>query len=500
MKKLNIILHETTIINFPFFWKLVSRYSYFTIIFPVLIFSITYYKYKSQNQIYQRSVSFKYNTGDADSPTNAIANLLGEKTSVLTEAQIIGTLSSLDFQKALADKVSERTDLYELDFSSVNSKNKLDLRDMVASCGDDKKCFNIRMRSLIHGKVVITPDENIENHFVLKSTALDEKTTNALLEETAKLIVESRITSTKKQLRDQLEISQVLLAEKEKELNGENIDELIKRQKFLHHEFSSVTQRINNIYTDYSRTKQNLEAMKTKVQQTKKISKKVISENFQDDTRKRRNLEDKIKNLKNDIWAVEKSDLRITEEDKLIVQQLRTNLKSLQEKLRRMGSRGNRSIATERNYVDKKKNESNDIVFDYNVMKKQYGLLEKDYNELLERKNKLSIEKNTIDVKLTKLKPTLDYVKLLSSKIVQLKLLESTVISDLVFEQEFGNISIFKKTTRNRFVIFSFIITIFFIFISIIIRYLFDDRIYDKVELEKSFEDLSIIGNTPDFD
>ena len=75
-------------------------------------------------------------------------------------------------------------------------------------------------------------------------------------------------------------------------------------------------------------------------------------------------LEDKIKNLKNDIWAVEKSDLRITEEDKLIVQQLRTNLKSLQEKLRRMGSRGNRSIATERNYVDKKKNESNDIVFD----------------------------------------------------------------------------------------------------------------------------------------
>jgi hypothetical protein len=30
--------------------------------------------------------------------------------------------------------------------------------------------------------------------------------------------------------------------------------------------------------------------------------------------------------------------------------------------------------------------------------------------------------------------------------------------------------------------------------------FLLDDRIYDQHELENSFEDLTIIGNTPDFD
>jgi len=478
MKKLNIILHETTIINFPFFWKLISRYSYFAIIFPVIIFSITYYKYQAQNKIYQRSVSFKYNTGDADSPTSAIANLLGEKTSVLSEAQIIGTLNSLDFQKSLAEKMAKRDDLFDLNFSSIHSRKKLDL----------------------YGKVVIFPDENIENHFILKATALNKKTTNALLEETSKLIVETRIFSTKKQIHDQLLVSESLHLDKEKELNGENIDELRERQKYLHHELGSVTSTINNIYVDFSRTKQSLEALKTKLSQTNKISKTIVSKNFEEDNAKRKKIVDKIENLKNDIWSVEKSSLRLSQEDKIIVSQLKGNLKSLKIKLKRMGKRGHRSIATERNYVDRKKGESNDVLFDYTVKKKQYKSLKKDYDELVAKKERLSKESNAINIKLIRLKPTLDYVSLLANKINQLRLLESTVISDLVFENEFGSVRVFKKTTRNRFVIFSIVLTLFFIFSSIMIRYLFDDRIYDKVELEKSFEELSIIGNTPDFD
>ena len=165
-----------------------------------------------------------------------------------------------------------------------------------------------------------------------------------------------------------------------------------------------------------------------------------------------------------------------------------------------MGRRGKRSIASESNYVDKKTDESNEVKFDFNVMKKQYKDMERDNTILNERKDKLTKELNSIELQLAKLKPSMEYLKLISSKILQLHLLESTVITDLVFEEEFKNLRIFKKTTRNKFIIFSLVLTLFLTLFSIIARYLFDDRIYDKIELEKSFEELSIIGNTPDFD
>jgi hypothetical protein len=39
----------------------------------------------------------------------------------------------------------------------------------------------------------------------------------------------------------------------------------------------------------------------------------------------------------------------------------------------------------------------------------------------------------------------------------------------------------------------------FLLLFVVILRYIFDGRIYDEYELKNNFEDLEIIGNTPDF-
>jgi hypothetical protein len=500
MKKLNIILHETTIINFPFFGRLMRRYSYFVVAIPLVVFSVTFLNYKSQNNIYQRGITLKYNAGDVDSPTSAIATLIGEKTSVMSDAQIIGSLESLDFQNKFAQELSKNGELLNLNLGSVNHKGKWDMRSVLATCLDDQSCITLRLRGLLGGKVSMVPDANIENHFELKVTTLDEKTTNVLLAMASRLVVESRVDSIRKQLSEQLKVSEALQEEKQSELSKFNLESLIERQKLVTLDLKEVTYKLNSVFSEYTRAKHRLSLMKTRYLETKKITNTSISRSTKEDVAVRAKLEKKIKNVQSDIWAVEKSTGLATAQDRAIVNQLKGDLRNAKAKLARLGRRGKRSVASDSKYVDKKTDESNDVKFDFNVMKKQYEEMESDNKILNERKDILTKELNDIELKLAKLKPSMEYLKLISSKIIQLHLLESTVISDLVFEEEFKNLRAFKKTTKNKFILFSFILTLFLMVFSIIVRYLFDDRIYDKIELEKSFEDLSIIGNTPDFD
>lgn len=477
-----------------------KRYSYFVIAIPLVVFSVTFLNYKTQKNIYQRGVTLKYKAGDVDSPTSAIATLIGEKTSVMSEAQIIGSVSSLDFQNKLAKKLSHYGELYDLNLASLNHKGKWDMRSVLSTCLDDKDCITRRLKGLVGGKVSMVPDENIENYFELKVTTLDENTTNVLLEIASKLVVSSRIDAIRNQISEQLKVSEVLQKEKESELETNNLDSLIERQKEVSLDLKEVTYKLNSIYREYTKAKHRLLLMKTRFLETKKITNVSVSSTIKEDIEVRSKLEKKIKNIQSDIWAVSKASETSTVQDKAIIKQLKRDLKNSKRKLRKMGRRGKRSIANVSDYVDKKTDESNDVEFDYNVMKKQYEEMEQDNKLLTKRKEKLTQELNIIELKLAKLKPSVEYLKLISSKIIQLHLLESTVISDLVFEEEFKNIRIFKKTTRNKFIIFSLMLTFFLILFSIIVRYLFDDRIYDKIELEKSFEELSIIGNTPDFD
>lgn len=500
MKKINIILHETTIINFPFFWKLMKRYSYFTIVLPIIVFSISLFNYSSQKNIFQRDLSFKYNTGDVDSPTNAIATLIGEKTGVMTEAQIIGMINSLDFQKHLADKVIAHPELYQLNLSPVNNKKSWDMDSHLASCQKDNQCMNVRLRGLIAGKVAILPDPNIENHFILRVTTLDEKSTNILLEETSKLIIDTRVSSIKKQLSDQLSVSKSLKIEKEKELSDIDYDKLLGQKRNIAQDLKATNVRLNSLYNDYRRTKEKLSLMETRYVETKRVASSDVTLNDKAAFEARKKLEKKIKNLKSDIWAVEKSTDKKTAQDNAIIAQLQKDLAKAKRDLKKMGARGRRSVASQGNYLNQKTDESNYVEFDYNVMKKQYVTMKKDYKALNVKKDKLSNELNAVAAKVDKLEPTMEYIKLITSKIMQLTLLESTVISDLVFEKEFGGTRVFKKTTKSKVIIFSLVLATFLVMVCIILRYLFDDRIFDRVELEKSFEELSIIGNTPDFD
>ena len=79
MKKLNIVLNETSIINFPFLWKLVKRYKFLSITVPVIAAIYSTSVFLGQNTIYSGEVGFKYINEGSNSPTSMIFSMLGEK-------------------------------------------------------------------------------------------------------------------------------------------------------------------------------------------------------------------------------------------------------------------------------------------------------------------------------------------------------------------------------------------------------------------------------------
>ena len=98
------------------------------------------------------------------------------------------------------------------------------------------------------------------------------------------------------------------------------------------------------------------------------------------------------------------------------------------------------------------------------------------------------------------LKPDLEYLKQMEEKLVSLKMIKSAVKSDVFFDNFSNDVMLFKRNPLWQILAFSLIFTLFFLFSVLIVVYLRDDRIYEEMELVSCFNDLEVIGKTPDFD
>jgi hypothetical protein len=116
-----------------------------------------------------------------------------------------------------------------------------------------------------------------------------------------------------------------------------------------------------------------------------------------------------------------------------------------------------------------------------------------------------TIKKNTsriseITIIVNNLNPDKEYLKLLESKVVSLKLVENTITSDLEFESVNPIPSSFLRNSLGKIFMFSIVGSMFLVLVLVVIIYLFDDKIYDENELALAFQELKVIGQTPKFD
>ena len=109
-------------------------------------------------------------------------------------------------------------------------------------------------------------------------------------------------------------------------------------------------------------------------------------------------------------------------------------------------------------------------------------------------------EKVQIEQLMLKVGPDLEYIKMLEAKIVSLKLMGTTIVSDLVFEKYAKAPSSFTKSTPIQILAFSTFVNLFIFMALSVLFFLFDDRIHDEVELRTYFKEFQVIGRTPEFE
>ena len=159
-----------------------------------------------------------------------------------------------------------------------------------------------------------------------------------------------------------------------------------------------------------------------------------------------------------------------------------------------------RSVSGIDKFNETQDSKSNYTQKDYNVLREKIKKEQAEYDKTKEELDKLQVEHAEVSRKLDDMKPNTGYLDLLEKKLISLKLLSSTITTDLVVDNIGNNIKIHKNASLSKYLVFATISSIFFIFLLTVIRYLFDQKIYSEDDVKVFFEDLEVIGNTPEFE
>ena len=498
MKKLNVILDETTIINFSFFKKLLIRYKLLsTIIVLISVTSFTYY-YQKQYDIYRISKTFKNVSNDSDSPLTTISNIVGESKKGISEEEVVSSLNSIDFVRNLAETIYEGQDFLEINFSDLLVKDSRTTAEVYAGCERERECIINYLMERLPELYDVNINGMVQNNFTLTVKTLDQKSSRFILRSLEDAIQSSRVSTIRRVHSQQKDITQKLLETKISELDNADPNKLQQQEESLGESVKQYNERISIVSRDYHSLKIQMDLLDSQLEQTNKALNSQTKKDYNYKlAKKAKVISSKIEKYRQDISAIEvaQSDFQ---EDSSILDQLRAELTKAEGELKAIPNYKLYVGGTEA-FLKKKDKSSVNVRFDSKVKKRQFERVRNELQSLQAKRNETVQKKKEVSSKLKMIKPTMDYIKLLKEKLLQLQIIESTIVSDYVFSDNVSGISVFKRTSLAKVVLFCGFSTLFCLFTFVLVRYLLDTKIYDEYELNKNYENIDVIGKTPDF-
>ncbi len=503
MKKLGILLDETTIINFPHLWKLLRRYGFLAIIVPLIAIGYGGKQYIEQNNIFMLQKSFVYSSADAGGGGGAMAIMArmggGDEGEGMSPGEVTSLVQNLDFLQSFAEKLYVHPQLNRMIFTGLNGKEVVTSRILFSSCGESKECKIKVLRNTVAGFISIKMDPALSKKYWVEVKTLDSFTTRELISLVVEEIVRTRRVTQKRKMNEQIKVTEGLIEKKRKELNGIDVYALKQKKKELEDELDQITNKMNSYGREYQNKNIQLSYMESKLKKTKETAEKDINISEKDKITKRVLIQSRIEKVRKDIDAIKILSDQIGEKDKAILAQLEKKKRQLETELKKIGL-GARSAGYTMEFLDQKDKEKEVTEFDYQVLSKQVIKINREYKKYEAMKKEVTQEIIKINNTFEQIAPILESIKLLEAKAAQLRLVETTVVSDLIFDIEMGGMRVYKKASVVKIVLFSITLSLFLLFLGILLRYLIDDRILDEAELEKTFDGITIIGSTPDFD
>ena len=502
--KLERLIDESTILNIPLMFQLVFRYKYLSVFAIVSCLTVCYHLYNKQVEVYWSSIRFSNLKENSSSPMNAISAALGSDTnergygSSLAE-EVKGLRLSMDFTRDIAHKVMKHEYFFNMNFNPTNNKSDSFLvSSLITKCEKDNKCILEELVGLIPGFYSIEDPERTGLNFVLEVGTADKKTTKVLLKLISEAISESRVDSIRLTFTDQRNSAEQLVEKEKNRLEDENYLSLSKRREIIKNDIANLQHeiQINNKLSWENNSLLSIAEAKVK-KSNMMIGTHINSKELNKD-KKRNFLKAKIDNMRKDINALEMLRISHSTKEIEILDSLKLELRKSERYLKALGN--SRSLASLNEFVNKTKDSVEESEFNYEVYKNYSEKAIINYKGLLVKNSNLVDELLFTKNKLEKLRPIVEFLKALESKVIQLKLLEITSTSDLKFD----NFATFpvksKKIAKTMIFVYSFFFMTFSMLGVLCLRFISDDNIYDESDLSRIFPDVDILGVSPKFE
>lgn len=499
LRKLNALLHDVTLIDFVFLARLTKRYKSISMLAVVVFLSVSSYLYFSQTTIHSKKVFFRINSQEESSSSRKIDELVGDVAdSFVNQNEVKAMTSNFKFINLLAEKIVDSQNFNELDFNNPKSNSMKSKESVFAAC-KDRLCRVKVLESIIPGLYDIESEIGT-GRFILTVTSRSPLTTNDFINYFIIAMKENRLNTILEDYDKKIAHTEELIeiSRKDIDIKGgfdkvatlDSLEAIIDRQ---HEKMKDIIFRLNGeIHQNHY---QEIRLKTAEVTAGKSID----GEN-KNDFEYYQSVSKNITKLKQNIESIRSIPVPSrSPTDNLILGQLEAELKASESELQSLG-KIKRNVAHDQKFIDSQINNQTDYEFDYKITQQKLRKLQDESNKAKLELDKLLTDKAKLDNELLTLKPDLEYLKMLESKMVNLRMLKSGARSNIAFEDYGPEVSSFKRNTLVKIVIFSLLIVGFFLFLTLIGIYLYDDRIYDEHEFAKCYEDLKIIGVAPTFE
>lgn len=495
MEKLNNLLDETTILNFRLLWKLVGRYrSHLSV--AVLVF-IAYFSYAYFSQPIIFSVSVPLKTIEKHTLSSDMSSLLPlDSNYSLTTEELNVAFGSYEFIKSFAVDVMKDPAFKKLNFGSIiNGKNLFGI-EIHNLCKGNEGCIVDRLTEQLGLMYAIEPGL-IDKRFVLVVSGLDEDTVFELSRVLAKSIEKSRIENRKYLVNKEIVSVESLLKETHSVIDGLNGFVVLEEFERINVEINDLKEKVRVLQTQISNETSMVSALEAKVAENKKTIRRA-SKIDKMSRAQQSTLKKKLEDIRLNIAAlinVPKKDR--SPEDEAVLRELNSELAMLEKKY---GESSKNDSDLSEDFGRLQVQSENNFEFEYMVAKNKLQKITMEYEEAKLRFEELSKEKILKEATVSRLKSDFDFLKNLESKLMSLKLLSSTMTTDLIFEDMSRKAKEFRRSSAVKIFMFCFFLVFFVYGISIIVRYFFDDKIYSEDDLKNHFKNLDFIGEVPSFD
>lgn len=494
VKKLNSLLDEKLILNFKFIMRLFVRYKYVSMGAPLLTFMLAMSFFKFQNQIHAGSIYFWYVKEKDSSQANPLSALVSDDSDSLKPAEVLGILESSNFQHVLAKAIYDTGEAPKLNYNSINSQDLFSWEQFTENCPDEKCVINFIGRK-VPALFSTQMDDTIPNRYLITVKSLDRFTTDFMINILSKTIERYRADTAKHQLRTQIKVTESLMDKQKQKIDHLQISRLQTEKNILEASLEGHLKKIDLFNQVMEEKMFDLEQARISLKHTNSTLQDTISIEEKERLTEYQNLTLRKKLLMADITALEYSLGERSSHDKNVIKTLNLEIEKINQQLSKLTQ--TRTIASLEQFQTERQNSKELIQFNEKILADQIAdlnqrtnMLEKTKTDLIQQirnKNDLIEENRTI----------IEYYKLLQSKLLTLQITESTIVSDLVFEDYLENTRRYKRYTLFLIVPFAIVLSLVITFLIILIRYTLDNHLLNEEEFKNIFDELPVIGTVP---